>query len=459
VSGNVSDVAIVGAGVVGCAVARELTRSGLNCILIDAANDVGTGTSKANTAILHTGFDAPIGSTEATLVARGHTLLRRYAKRVGIATEELGALMIAWDDNQADRLPEIIERAEQNGHRAIRSIGKGELRVLEPELAEGSVAALSIPGESIICPWSATLALATEAVQGGCELRLSCRVDALSHGTDHHLIQTSSGVVRSNWLVNAAGLGSDEIHRYAGYDSFRIQPRRGELVIFDKLARGLVNHILLPVPTERTKGVLVTPTVYGNILVGPTAEDVPDKTATESTAKGLTSLLNAAQSIVPALGRYEVTAAFAGIRAATSSRDYQLGVDRESRYAWLAGIRSTGVSASLALAEWLREQLNAAGLELRDTQLESDLTMPPLGERQPRPFASAEAIARDPECGRLACFCERVSHAEVVASLHATIPARDLHGVRRRTRATMGRCQGFFCEAGLIAMLEAENSP
>jgi glycerol-3-phosphate dehydrogenase len=453
------DVAIVGAGVVGSAIARELTNSGLDCVLIDAANDVGKGASKANTAILHTGFDARPGSLEASLVARGHNLLRGYAKDVGIATEEVGALLIAWNQEQAGRLPAIADKARANGYRAIRKVDRDELYAREPALAPGATAALLIPDEWIICPWTTTLAFATEAVLGGCELRLGSCVEAIERPRPHlHTIHTSTGVVHACWLVNAGGASGDAVHLMAGYTGFRIRPRRGELIVFDKLARPLIRHILLPVPTAVSKGVLITPTVYGNVLLGPTSEEVADKDDNETTQHGIDELLAAGARILPPLLEHEVTAVYAGVRPATDQADYQLGVNTDSGYAWAAGIRSTGVSASLAIAEWLASRMSASRGP-RPPQRQPRFRMPPLGEKQQRPYASAEAIAANPDFGRLICFCERVSQAELLAAMNAPIPAADLDGLRRRTRALMGRCQGFFCAATLNELLENPPPP
>jgi glycerol-3-phosphate dehydrogenase len=239
-----------------------------------------------------------------------------------------------------------------------------------------------------------------------------------------------------------------------GRSGFRVTPRRGELIVFDKLARGLINHILLPVPTEKTKGVLVSPTVYGNILLGPTADDVEDKTDRSTTAEGLASLMQAGARILPPLGDQEVTATYVGLRAATEHRDYQLTAHPEQRYVCAGGIRSTGITGSLAIAEWVRDALASAGLDLAKEPEAVDLVMPNIGEFGSRPYQEADRIADDPDYGRIVCFCERVTRGEVDAALASPIPPADPDGLRRRTRALMGRCQGFFCGAEIAAALD-----
>ena len=293
------DVAIVGAGAVGCAVARELSLRGARCALIEAGPDVGAGTSKANTAILHTGFDAKPGTIESGLVARGYELLSDYAAEVGIPTAKLGALMIAWSAEQRDALPGIEAAARENGYEDARPVDLEELYAREPNIGPGAEGALEIPGEGIVCPFTATLAFATEALAAGCELVLNAAVTGVRSSGGGHEIETARGPVRAAHLVNAAGLRSDEVDAMLGHSAFRVTPRRGELIVFDKLARGLLNHVLLPVPTEKTKGVLVSPTVYGNVLLGPTADDVEDKTDRSTTAAGLASLMEAGARILP----------------------------------------------------------------------------------------------------------------------------------------------------------------
>ena len=241
---------------------------------MDAAGDVGTGTSKANTAILHTGFDTEPGSLESRLLRRGSLLLTDYARQAGIPVERTGALLVAWTPEQEAALPGIADKARRNGVTDVRHRTSAELYQAEPHLGPGARAGLLIPGESIICPWTTTLAYATEAVQAGVRLLLRTQVLDVLPGPEQHEVRTSRGPLRCRWLINAAGLTGDRIDRLLGGDAFTITPRRGELIVFDKLARPLLSAILLPVPAARTKGVLVAPTVYGNVLLGPTAEDV-----------------------------------------------------------------------------------------------------------------------------------------------------------------------------------------
>jgi glycerol-3-phosphate dehydrogenase len=450
-----ADVVIIGAGVVGTAIARTLAAYALDLVLVDAASDVGTGTSKANTAILHTGFDAKPGSLESRLLSRGSGLLRAYASAARIAVERTGALLVAWTPDQVAALPGIEANARRNGYQAVRPLTAAELYAREPALGPGALAGLEIPDESIICPWTTPLAFATEAVTAGVRLLLSAQVTGVVSAGDFYELATTRGPLRCRWVVNAAGLGSDTVDQMFGGGGFTIRPRRGELIVFDKLARTLLRSILLPVPTARTKGVLVAPTVYGNVLLGPTAEDVGDRSDTATTGAGLRSLLAAGRRILPGLAGEEVTSTYAGLRAATEHADYQIRVDAGRRYACAGGIRSTGLSASLGIAEHVAGLLEEAGLVLkpRPGPSASPPVMPYIGEAGVRPYQDAAAIAADPAYGQIVCHCERVSRGEIRDALASPVPPADLGGLRRRTRAGNGRCQGFYCGAAVSRLL------
>ena len=462
--GEAADVVIVGAGVVGAAIARELSRYQLTVVLADAASDVGTGTTKANTAILHTGFDAVPGSLESRLLRRGSALLTDYAALAGIPVERTGALLVAWTAEQQRELPSIHDRARQNGYEGVRPVTAAELYRREPHLGPGALAALEIPDESVICPWTTPLAYATEAVRAGVRLMLGTRVTgAQAKGgpggagepRGEHVLSTTRGTISGRWVVNAAGLHSDRVDAILGGDGgFTIRPRRGELIVFDKLARPLLGSILLPVPTAQSKGVLVAPTVYGNVLLGPTAQDIDDRDDTATTSGGLASLTAAGRRILPRLPDEEVTATYAGLRAATEHRDYQIRVDATRRYACAAGIRSTGLSASLGIAEHVVGLMGEAGLPLRGRNgTAAPPVMPYIGQAGTRPYQDAALIAADPDYGRIVCHCERVTRGEIRDALASTVPPADLDGLRRRTRALNGRCQGFYCAATVSALM------
>ncbi len=360
---TVYDVVVVGGGVVGCAVARLLSHHDLAVALLEAGPDIGAGTSKANTAILHTGFDATPGSLESRLVARGYALLQDYAPSVGISIEKVGALLVAWDDEQAAALPNLATKAAANGYEQAEVVDRATVYECEPHLGPGATGGMLVPGEHIIDPWSTPLAFAYESIANGATVLVNREVTGCEVGGEVTTISTSQGQpVRTRFVVNAAGLRGDELHRALGLDGFTIRPRRGELIVFDKLARPLLNRTVLPVPTSHTKGVLVAPTVFGNVMLGPTADDIDDKTATGSTRAGIDGLLEKGRRILPALLDEEVTSVYAGLRAATEHSDYQISQHRDLRYVCLGGIRSTGLTASMALAEEALSRLIECGL-------------------------------------------------------------------------------------------------
>lgn len=451
------DVAIIGAGAVGAAIARELARYELNSVLVDAAPDVGMGTSKASTAIWHTGFDAKPGSLESKLLRRSYPLMAEFFQQANVPVERLGALLIAWNEEQFNALPSLLEKAHANGVTEVAVVDAAEIYRREPHLKPGALGGLWVLGEGILCTYTIPLACATQAVLNGTTLKLNFPVEQISQENGAYTLRGAGGAILARFVVNAAGLYSDEIHRRLGHATFIVTPRRGELIIFDKLARSLVNHVLLPVPTAKTKGVLISPTVYGNILLGPTAEDLPDKTNTATSAAGLQSLLEKGRAILPALLDEEVTATYAGLRAATEHSDYQIHLHAEQRYVCVGGIRSTGVSAALGIAEYVAELLGQAGLALRRKAEFKPVQMPNIGEANQRPYQSSEKIAKDARFGHIVCHCERVTLGEIVEAAHAVIPARTVDGLRRRTRVLQGRCQGFNCYGAVVATLARES--
>ncbi|MEU0561371.1 NAD(P)/FAD-dependent oxidoreductase [Dactylosporangium sp. NPDC006015] len=448
------DVAVIGGGLVGAAIARMLGGTSLTVALVEARDDVGDGTSKANTAILHTGFDATPGTLEARLVARGYTMLGDYAKATGIPVERTGALLVAWNDEQLATLPALRAKAERNGYLECELVSAADIYASVPDLGTGALGGMTVPGESITCTWTTNLALATDAVNRGVTLLLGHRVMDVDSTPDAVRLVCTGGDVTARWVVNAAGLGADTVDRLFGHERFTVTPRRGELFVFDKAARPLVPCIVLPVPSKVGKGVLVSPTVYGNVMLGPTAEDLDDRTATGTSPEGLDFLLDRGRALLPRLLDEEVTATYAGLRAAIDRDDYLIDVDPARRYVLVGGIRSTGLTAGMAIAEHVGSLLSGhLDVTPRD-ELPDPPRMPNLGEAFPRPYQDAAAIAADPEYGRVVCFCERVTMGEIRDAYTSPIPPADLNGLRRRTRAMNGRCQGFYCGAQLRDLVE-----
>ena len=464
---HIYDVAIIGAGAVGSAIARELSRYDMNVVLLEANSDVGMGTSKASTAIWHTGYDATPGSLESALLKRSYPLMEKFMSEVGSPFELIGGLLIAWTREQFETLPALLEKAHKNGDADVYLVSKEEVYQREPHLGQGALGGMFVPGEGILCTFTIPLACATQAVVNGVELKLNFRVESVRPATIDYgpssmvnrpwSISNGQETIQAQWVINAAGLYSDEINHHFGHENFKVTARRGELIVYDKLSRSLVNHVLLPVPTAITKGVLITPTVYGNILLGPTAEDLPDKTATNTSANGLQSLLEKGEKILPDLLKEEVTAMYAGLRAATEHSDYQISLHADQQYICVGGIRSTGISGCLGIAEYVADLLQEGGVALELKSEFKTIRMPNIGEAFTRPYQSAQLIAKNPEYGQIVCHCERVSLGELKDAACSDIPATTLDALRRRTRAMQGRCQGFNCQAALVKTLQTRS--
>jgi glycerol-3-phosphate dehydrogenase len=453
---DIRDVVVIGAGIVGSAIARDLAGTGLTVTLVEGRDDVGDGTSKANTALLHTGFDSPPGTLESRLVARGYQLLGDYAAQTGIPVERTGALLVAWTDEEVEALPALLDKAERNGYHACEIVDAAEVYRRVPELGDGALAGLTVPGEAIICTWTTNLALATEAVQRGAELRRGALVTDVLPRSGHTTLVTSDGDIHGRWIINAAGLGADHLDNKFGYHRFTVTPRRGELFVFDKLTRPMVPCIVLAVPSSRGKGVLVSPTIYGNVMVGPTSENLEDRSATGTSEDGFEFLLSKGRALMPTLFDEEITASYAGLRAAIDHDDYLIDIDSAQQYVLVGGIRSTGLTAGMAIAEHVTGMLADAGLDLTPRSgLPPAPQMPNLGEAFIRPYQDADRIAADPEYGRVVCFCERVTAGEIRDTFASPIPPADLDGLRRRTRVMNGRCQGFYCGASTKALLQS----
>jgi glycerol-3-phosphate dehydrogenase len=390
---------------------------------------------------------------------RSYPLLEKFMMEVGSPFERIGGLLIAWTKEQFEALPYLLEKAYQNGDTNVRLVSQEEVYQREPHLGEGALGGMYVPGEGILCTFTIPLACATQAVVNGVGLKLNFTVRSIWKADDISILASESEQIQARWVINAAGLYSDEINHQFGHNHFKITPRRGELVVYDKMARQLVNHVLLPVPTAITKGVLISPTVYGNVLLGPTAEDLPDKTATNTSASGLRSLLEKGEKILPELLKEEVTATYAGLRAATEHSDYQIDLHTDQQYICVGGIRSTGISGCLGIAEYVAGLLKKGGVELRPKTEFKTIRMPNIGEAFLRPYQDTELIAKNSDYGRMVCYCERVSLGEVHDAICSDIPATTLDALRRRTRATQGRCQGFNCHASLLSSLRRLRRP
>jgi glycerol-3-phosphate dehydrogenase len=439
------DIAVIGAGIVGCAVIRRFALAGAKVVLVEKGSDIISGASKANSAILHTGFDAPRNSLELELVQAGRSEYLEIRDSMNLPLVETGALVCAWTSDEAAKLEAIAEQGRANGVHTVRLLTASEARTVEPGLAQDVCAAIYIPDEHVIDPWSAPLGYLSQAIALGAVVIRQCEL--LSGTFDGAwMLETNQGILKTKYVINAAGLFGDHVDKRLGFEpEFRIKPRKGQFVVLDKAASRQLKTIILPVPNEITKGVVVCPTAFGNILVGPTAEDQEDRVRATVEHDTLESLVALGAKLVPGLANIPVTAVYAGLRPASDKKEYRVIHRPDSNSITLGGIRSTGLSSALGLAQHALKLHGGSELVEWTERQAPSVNMPNLAESRTRDW-QAEGH------GEIVCHCEMVTRREIEAALNSPFPPGDFGGLRRRTRAGMGRCQGFYCYARLAEM-------
>jgi glycerol-3-phosphate dehydrogenase len=439
------DVAVIGAGIVGSALARAFTLAGARVVVLEKAVDVLDGASKGNSAILHTGFDAPEGSVELACIREGYALYHEIRDRLGLPLIRAGAMVLAWTEEEEAGLTALIAQAMANGVADVHPLSGAEARTLEPALSSAVRAGFRVPGEHLIDPWSAAHGYLLQALTNGAVLWRQAEVLAGHRSAGLWRLTTTAGPVAAGLVINAAGLWGDEVdRRITGESWFTIRPRKGQFVVYDKTAATLAHHILLPVPTKITKGIVVCRTAFGNLLVGPTAEEQDDRENATVERETLQALMRRGCEILPALSGHEVTAVYAGLRPATEEKEYRIRTDLAPGYICVGGIRSTGLSAALGIAAHVLRLAGRSDTPLKD----------PVWPVMPNISVQAK---RDWQCeghGGIVCHCELVTRREIEAAMTGPMAAGSLAGLKRRTRVTMGQCQGFYCSAELARLTE-----
>jgi len=443
------DIAIIGGGIVGCAVARRMTLAGAKVILIEKAPDILAGASKGNSAILHTAFDAPQNSLELQCIQAGYTEYLDIHLSMNLPMLKTGALLAAWSAEEEAKFDGILTQAANNGVADLKLLSSAEAIQKEPNLSSNILAAIEVPREYVIDPWSAPLAYLTQAVENGAQALFNTEVSG--GGFDKYwTLETNHGQLQANHIVNCAGLYGDILNKNIfGRSDFEIRPRKGEFVVFDKAASKLLKNILLPIPTEITKGIVIFPTIFGNIAVGPTADEQEGRSDTSVAKENLEALYSFGLDKIPALKDVPITATYAGIRPATEKKHYRVSHDSEQNWITLGGIRSTGLTASLGLAQHVELLFQNQGVSFNKIASPTIPTMPNLAEHLERDW-------QKPGVDEVVCHCELVTRREIENSMKSTLPAGSLEGLKRRTRVTMGRCQGFYCSARLSEITEGK---
>lgn len=452
-----ADVVVIGGGIVGTAILRELSKYELSCVLLEKEPDVALGTTKANSAILHAGFDAPAGSLKAITNVRGNRLYHELANELQLDIKWTGSLVVATTDEEMQTLQELLARGRKNGVEGLAILSHEEVVEQEPNLTSAK-GALWAPSAGVIWPFGAAIAFAQCAVQNGAEVLRDCQVLGMVKENGKIIgVATNKGVIACKYVVNAAGLFADEIAKLAGDDTFKITPRKGEYILFDKTAcNSLVYGVVFPCPTQKSKGILVCTTTHGNTFIGPNANEQDSKTDLAVTAAGMNEIMASARKLIPNLPMGAAITEFAGLRAVSDSGDFVLGPsDKVENLYNAAGMQSPGLTAAPAVGELIAKEIaRVSGAALKNN---FRAALPPKKAFN-RMTASEQAakIAENKLYGRVICRCETVTEGEIVDAIHAPVGARTVDGVKRRTRAGMGRCQGGFCGPRVTQILARE---
>ena len=450
------DIVIIGAGVVGGMIARRLARYNKSLCILDKENDVAMGATKANSAIVHAGFDAKEGSLKARLNVRGSVLMPEVCRELGVKYKNNEALVVAFESERAE-VEAIYERGVRNGVQGLKIIEREELIDIEPNINPDLACALVAPTSAIVCPYELCIAAVGNAMDNGAELKLGFEVASIEKYGDTYKITSADGdVVEAGIVINSAGVYSDRIAAMTGDADFDVHSRRGEYMLLDKECGSFTQRTIFHTPTKMGKGILVSPTVDGNLLLGPTATDIEDKDDTSTTAEGFATIFAKASDNVASIPFNKVITSFCGLRAVGSTGDFI--IKHREGVITLAGIESPGLSSAPAIAEYIDEMLtNEMGF---GAELRPDYN--PI-RRSAHYFQTLtiaqknEIIKKDPRYGRIVCRCEGVTEGEIVEAIHTNPKATDVDGVKRRTRGGMGRCQGGFCSPIVVEILAREN--
>lgn len=450
------DAIVVGAGVVGSAVARELSRRRGNFLVVEKALDVCEGTSKANSAIIHAGFDAEPGTMKAKMNVKGNQMMDQLSEELDIPFKRVGAFVVCFSEEELPKLQELYDRGVKNGVSGMKLLTGDQARALEPNLSEEVAGALLAETSGIVCPFELTLGMAESAAKNGVKFSFDTQVTGLERNGDGWTLHTSQGDLETRVVVNAAGVHSDELHNLVCEEKLHITPRRGEYCLLDRTAGGHVSHTVFQLPGKYGKGVLVSPTVHGNLLLGPTAKDIEEKEDTATTGAGLAEVLEKSALGVKNIPTRQVITSFSGLRAHEDGDDFVLGESAEGFFD-AAGIESPGLTSAPAIGEYL------AGLIAQKLGLPENPEFDPIRKGVPKlkemdPEKRAEMIRKNPAYGQIICRCEEVSQGEILDAIHGILGAKTLDGVKRRTRAGMGRCQAGFCSPRVMDLLSKELS-
>ena len=451
------DITIIGGGVIGCLIGRELSRYKLRTLLVEKDSDLANGTTKANSAIVHAGFDAKPGTLKGRFNVEGNAMYDRVCGELGVPFKRNGSLVLAFSEDELPELYALLERGKKNGVPGLELLSGDEVRRREPRISEEVVEALYAPTGGIVGPWDLAIAAAENAMDNGMELMLDTEVTAIERIEGGYRLTAGSTVLETRVVLNCAGLYSDRIHNLVAEPIFKIIPRRGEYFVLDKSEGGFVGHTIFQCPTPNGKGVLISPTVHGNLIVGPNAEAVESPEHTETTTAGLRSIREAASRSCHGVAYNTVITSFAGLRSTPDTGDFIIGeVKGAPGFIDVAGIESPGLTSAPAIA--VHVGALARGL-LGHPPSKPDFNpvrRPMVHFSHLGSEAKAAWIEKDPRFGRIVCRCESITEGEIVDAIHRNAGATTVDGVKRRLRPGMGRCQGGFCGPRVVEILSRE---
>ncbi|MDO4437872.1 MAG: NAD(P)/FAD-dependent oxidoreductase [Eubacteriales bacterium] len=450
------DVIIIGGGVSGAASARELSRYKAKICLLEKCEDVCCGTSKANSAIVHAGYDAVNGSLMAKLNVRGNNLMEQLSKDLDFPFKRIGSLVVCRSEDGIYELEKLLENGKKNGVKGLKILNQQEAREMEPNISDDVVAALYAPTAGIVCPFNLNIALAENAYENGVEFRFNTEVQEIKKNGDIFDVYTNRGIYQTRYIVNAAGVYADKFHNMVSGNKIHITARSGEYCLLDRKAGKHVNRTIFSLPGKYGKGILVTPTVHGNLLLGPTAHDISDKEATNTTRESLDEVVKKAGLNVKNLPIREVITSFTGLRAHEDKHEFIIGEVEDCKgFIDCAGIESPGLTSAPAIGEMVADILkDLMGLELKE-----NFKATRKGILDPMELSveeRKELIKRNPAYGNIICRCESITEGQILDAIHRALGAKSLDGVKRRTRAGMGRCQAGFCSPRTMEILARE---
>ncbi len=450
------DVVVIGGGVIGGAVLRELTKYNLSVCLLEKENDVCMGASKANSGIVHAGFDAPEGSLKAKFNVMGNEMMPAYTKELGVKYVNNGSLVVAFSLEETSALSILKERGEKNGVKGLELLSKFSLKMMEPNVSDKAVGALYAPTGGIVCPYELTVAEIGNAMDNGAKLYCGFEVVKVEKTENSFKCYSSEGgMVEAKVVINCAGLGAEKVARLFGDDSIRIGARKGEYLLLDRESGDFVSHTLFFAPTKAGKGILVSQTVDNNIILGPTAEEGNEET--DTSAKGINEVLTKAKEMCPNVPTYNVITSFAGIRAFSDRHDFIIEESKSVKgLIHCAGIESPGLTSAPAIGKYVVETLVGGMLDLQENKNFNGVRQPDYFFKNLSVEEQNKLIQRIPAYGKIVCRCEQITEGEIVRAIRENPPARDIDAIKRRTRSGMGRCQGGFCQPHVAELLARE---